>query len=234
MRFDNYKGVAPLVSLVIPVLGDADTLTRLLESVPPDPRLEIIVADAGGDTATSRPDVRIVRSAPGRGRQMNTGARVATGTWLFFLHADSRLPPRWLDTILDASRSPDVVGGWFRLRLDAPGWQPRVIERLVRLRVRLLHLAYGDQGYFVRRELFEAMGGYAELPLMEDVEFVRRLVRAGATVESPLSISTSARRWQRDGWFRRSTRNLVLVSLYFAGVRPATLARWYERRAPPR
>ena len=106
-----------------------------------------------------------------------------------------------------------------------------MIERLVAWRVHRLRLPYGDQGLFVRRRVFERLGGFRELPLLEDVEFVRRLVRTGPVVELPLALVTSSRRWRRDGWLRRSTKNLAIVGLYLAGVPPARLARWY-RGAP--
>jgi rSAM/selenodomain-associated transferase 2 len=205
----------PLVSIVVPVYRDDEALSRLRAQLPPDSRVELIVA----------------RPPPlGRGAQMNAGAARATGRWLLFLHADSRLPPSWLETFARAAADPAVIGGWFRFALDAHEWQARVIERLVALRVRLWKLPYGDQGLFVRRDVFERLGGYREWALMEDVEFVRRLTRAGTTVQLPLALATSARKWKRDGWFRRSTRNLVLVSLYCLGVDPARLARWYSVR----
>jgi GT2 family glycosyltransferase len=157
---------------------------------------------------------------------MNAGAAIAAGEWLLFLHADSRLSDRWREGI--AAVAPEAIGGWFRFALDDPAWQARVIERLVAWRVGRLGLPYGDQGIFVRRDIFEALGGFAEVPLMEDVEFVRRARAAGPLREVPLPLVTSARRWRRDGWFRRSTRNVALVTLYFAGVRPSTLVRWYR------
>ena len=160
---------------------------------------------------------------------MNAGAARAVGDWLLFLHADSYLPDGWLDVVAQATAERGLVGGWFRFAIDTSRWQARIIERLVALRVRAWKLPYGDQGLFVRRDVFERLGGYREWPLMEDVEFVRRLREAGRIAELPLVLATSARRWERDGWFRRSTRNLLLVSLYFAGVSPARLARWYER-----
>jgi rSAM/selenodomain-associated transferase 2 len=156
---------------------------------------------------------------------MNAGAAAARADWLFFLHADSRLPDEWLESI--ANLTTDVIGGWFRFALDDDAWQARIIERLVAWRVRTLRLPYGDQGLFVRRGTFAALGGYREWPLLEDVDFVQRLARAGTVVESPLPLYTSARRWHRDGWLRRSLRNASIVALYFAGVSPQRLARWY-------
>jgi hypothetical protein len=156
---------------------------------------------------------------------MNEGASRAAGDWLLFLHADSRLPRGWDAAILGLPGA--VVGGWFRFALDDGAWQARLIERGVAWRVRLLQLPYGDQGFFVRRRIFADLGGFAPLPLLEDVEFVRRLRRAGRVVELPLPLLTSARRWRNDGWFRRSARNAVIIAAYLAGVSPARLARWY-------
>ncbi len=222
----------PLVSVIVPVLADVEAAAALLRSVRADSRAELIVVDGGendGLTAAlaSRPDVQVVRARSGRATQMNAGAARASGEWLLFLHADSRLPADWLDVF--ATRTRHGRGGWFLLALDDPAWQARAIEWGVRWRVRLLRLAYGDQGLFVRRQVFADMGGYRDLPLMEDVEFVRRLVDGGGIVELPIAVTTSARRWQRDGWFRRSARNVTLLTLYFAGVAPARLLRWYSR-----
>lgn len=224
-------GIPPIVTVVIPVLADTAAARSLLATMPVGPGVEIIIVDGDHDNeldrlAETRPDVRVCRTAPGRGHQMNIGARAASGEWLLFLHADSRLPPGWLDALqrLDCR----VAGGWFGFALDDEAWQARVIEYLVSWRVRILRLPYGDQGLFVRRLVFESMSGYRELPLFEDVEFVRRLIRAGTVVQLPLAVRTSSRRWQRDGWLRRSARNAALVVLYFAGVSPAWLAQWYE------
>lgn len=223
---------SPLVSVVVPVLEDAPAAARLLQHCPPHRQVEVLLVDGGYDSklddlAGDRPDVRVLRSPAGRGRQMNTGAAAASGAWLLFLHADSSLPTGWLDQL--TGMAPGVVGGWFRFALDDGAWQARLLERAVAWRVRRLRLPYGDQGIFVRREAFAALGGYPDIPLMEDVAFVRRLVHAGTIHEVPLPLLTSSRRWRADGWFRRSARNLCLVSLYFGGVSPVRLARWYER-----
>ena len=226
--------MTPTVSLVIPVLFDADFASALLASVPPGPDVEVIVVDGDSDArlpaiVEAHPGAILLHAAAGRARQMNTGAAAAAGTWLLFLHADSTLPAGWLDAI--AQLGDDVAGGWFRFALDDDAWQARVIERLTAWRVSVLRLPYGDQGIFVRREVFAVMGGFPDFPLMEDVFFVRRLIRAKPVVEVPLSMQTSARRWRRDGWFRRSTKNLALVGLYFMGVAPERLARWYRSAA---
>lgn len=221
---------SPLVSVVVPVLDDARAVARLLAGCPPHPLVEMLVVDGGydvklDDLAGERPDVQVLRSPRGRGRQMNAGAAAASGTLLLFLHADSALAPGWLSAL--SGLGTNVVGGWFRFALDDSAWQARWLERGVAWRVRWLRLPYGDQGIFVRRTTFEALGGYPDIPLMEDVAFVRRLVRSGPVHEVPLPLVTSARRWRADGWLWRSARNLCLVSLYFAGVSPARLARWY-------
>ena len=221
-----------LVSVIVPLLDDTAAATSLVGQILPDRRAEVILVDGGSDVALDRlagqrPDVRLVRTPPGRARQMNAGAAVAEGEWLLFLHADSSLPAGWLEAF--EHLSPQMSGGWFRFALDDAAWQARVIERGVGWRVRVFGLPYGDQGLFVRRTIFRQLGGYRDLPLMEDVDFVRRLHRQGRVVELPLALSTSSRRWRRDGWWRRSASNLALVTLYFAGISPARLAAWYRR-----
>jgi rSAM/selenodomain-associated transferase 2 len=220
----------PLVSVVVPVLADTAAAQRLAAQIPADSRVELIVVDGGHEAGLDRltdgrAHVRIVRTAPGRGRQMNAGAAVAGSPWLWFVHADSTLPPDWLPAFERGFGG--AAGGWFAFALDDAAWQARMIERGVNYRVALFRLPYGDQGLFVRRDVFTAMGGFRDLPLMEDVDFVRRLRRRGRLAAVPLPLITSARRWRRDGWFRRSARNLVLVTLYFAGISPHRLARWY-------
>jgi rSAM/selenodomain-associated transferase 2 len=222
-----------LVSIVVPVLDDFEAAAALLAQVVPDPRVEIVLVDGGMDVrlealACDRPDTRLIRTQRGRARQMNVGAAAAGGDWLWFLHADSRLPPGWLRGF--TALPPTVAGGWFRFALDAAAWQARLIEAGVRWRGRAFALPYGDPGLFVRRATFERLGGFAELPLLEDVDFVRRLRRSAPVAEIPLPLATSARRWQRDGWLRRSARNLAIITLYLVGVGPTRLARWYAPR----
>lgn len=216
------------ISIIVPVLEDRAALVRLLDQIPPDPDVELIVSDGGSDAGLERivpPRGLLVRAGRGRARQMNAGAAAATGEWLLFLHADSVLPLDWRSRFAAGTAHADA--GWFQFALDDSAWQARLIEWGVRRRVRWLGLPYGDQGLFVRRAVFERLGGYRDLPLMEDVELVRRVLRTARCVELPVPITTSARRWRRDGWLRRSGKNLLLLALYFAGVAPARLARWY-------
>jgi rSAM/selenodomain-associated transferase 2 len=239
--------MTPLVSLIVPVLADREAARQLIARIQPDSRVEIIVAEAGAEPgleslSQGRPDIQLIHARQGRGAQMNAAAGLARGAWLLFLHADSQLPAGWLDhfeaitgadsrsqALNPESRLPNgvVVGGWFQFALDDRAWQARLIERAVKWRIRLLTLPYGDQGIFVRRRTFAALGGYRDIGLMEDVEFVRRLINAGRVVELPLPLVTSARRWRRDGWFRRSAKNMTLLGLYFCGVPPRVLAKWY-------
>jgi len=230
----------PLVSVVIPVLHDTSELTSLLEALVPgqgdaadsSATYEVIVANGDLDDESLRPlqkrfpDVEWVEGSPGRGRQMNRGAGLATGRWLLFLHADTRPDPGWVEAMQRADQS-ESVGGAFTLQIESPAVIARVLERAVGLRLRLFGLPYGDQGIFVRRQVFEEEGGYAELPIMEDIELVRRLRRRGPMTWSSVAVRVSARRWDRDGWVRRSALNILLAGLFFSGVSPRRLARGY-------
>lgn len=161
---------------------------------------------------------------------MNEGARRGRGRWLVFLHADTRLGTGWADALHGLDEQRRIVGGSFRFVLDSRARQARWIERGVWLRVRLFDLPYGDQALFARRAVFEDLGGYQELPLMEDVDFVRRLRRRGRLAHVDVPATTSARRWERDGWWRRTIENWAVILLYFAGQPPELLARRYHRQ----
>jgi len=223
----------PQVSLIIPVFRDTAEARKLLVTLVPDSRVEIIIVDGGCDLnldkiTASRTDVKLLRTSPGRGRQMNVGGTSATGNWLLFLHADCRLPHKWLTAIDSAGQDPATVGGWFQFQLNTQVWQARILEYFVALRIKILHLPYGDQGIFVKKMVFEKLGGFREWPLMEDVDFVRRLQKNGKVYPSVLSVITSARRWEQDGWVKRSAKNLALMSLYLIGVSVTQLAKWYR------
>lgn len=231
----------PFATIVIPVLNDAAALAGTLAALRGEPAAEIVVVDGSelNDPTTDAlrtqyPDVAWVRSAPGRGLQMNEGARRGRGRWLVFLHADTRLGNGWADALQSLDEQRQIVGGSFRFVLDSRARQARWIERGVWLRVRLFDLPYGDQALFARRTVFEDLGGYQELPLMEDVDFVRRLRWRGRLAHVDVPATTSARRWEQDGWWRRTVENWVLILLYFAGQPPELLARRYHRQIAER
>lgn len=230
----------PLVSIVIPVRRDTPELSALLESLRSDissGRVEVVVAN--GDAAdestmglrATHPAVRWIDSEPGRGRQMNAGAGMAFGRWLLFLHADARLDEQWLTVIEEADARPAIVGGAFRLAIVSSRRMARLIEAGVSARVHWLRLAYGDQAFFVRHDMFETIGGFETLPLMEDVDFIRRLRSMGQLWFPSVPVRVSARRWEHDGWLWRTISNVSLTVLYFLGVSPQRLARWYYRPA---
>ncbi len=206
-----------VISIITPMLNErnyVDTmLTTLTEQAAAcQERVEFIVADGGstdGSMAAAERHGATVISAPrGRALQMNAAAGRANGQWLWFVHADCRPAPQGLRTLLACiDRHPRVVWGYFTPRIDARGIRYRLNEALIGLRSRILSLPFGDQGLFVRRDVFEQLGGYAELPIMEDVSLARALrLRARPTrIASPLL--TSARRWQRNGYWRTTVLN---------------------------
>jgi len=224
----------PLISVVIPVYRDTGAVIDALEATNFD-GCEVIVASTPDDRESLarirslRRDVIWVECDRGRARQMNAGARAAHGRWLIFLHADTRLASGWQDELAAIDPDKALIWGCFRFALGSTARTARVIESGVRLRLRMLELPYGDQAIFVRHAVFDELGGYADLPLMEDVELVRRLRRRGRLFQSELTATTSARRWERDGWIRRSAINVLVLAAYFCGVRPDRLNRLYNR-----
>lgn len=230
------SAAGPLLSIVVPVRGDSTPLAALLSQLPSRPGLQIIVSSMGPTDSThdfireGRPDIVWIDGAPGRGVQFNAGAAQARGRWLWFVHADSHLPEGWFEIFETLDRRGDVVGGAFAFRLDTRVWQARWLEWAVAARVRLFGLPYGDQGIFVRRAVFQSIQGFRPIPLMEDVEFVRRLKRQGRMVHLSQGMVTSARRWEQRGWLRQSLSNLGTLALYSLGVSPERLARRYDRR----
>ena len=224
------------LSVIIPVHRDTDALGRTLAATDFS-GADVIVASTPDDPSLlplrlAHPHIVWIDAPRGRARQMNAGAAVARGQWLVFLHADTRLPFGWTRTIEAANQDPRVNAGCFRFALDSPLPLARLIELGVRLRVALLGLPYGDQGIFVRRDAFDALHGYADLPIMEDVDLVRRLGRQRRLFRSAQPAITSARRWERDGWIRCTARHLALMLLYCCGVPPSRLVRLDPPRDP--
>ncbi len=222
-----------LISVVIPVLDAAAELPHTLAALHGVARIsEVIVVDGGSRDASlriaRRARARVVTAPRGRGLQLAAGAAAARGAWLLFLHADCCPLPGWEDAVAAFMSAPEAEkrAGYFALALDDPSPAARRLERIVAWRCRALALPYGDQGLLIHRHLYDAIGGYAAIPLMEDVDLARRLGRArlkpiGATMLA------SARRYRHGGYWRRPLRNLACLSLYFAGVSPARIAKIY-------
>lgn len=233
---DGPRGEEPAISIVVPVLNDAAALGSLLR----DCRalfgdVEVIVSDGGSDdepdAVCRRHGARLVRGAPGRGPQLNRGAAAASGDVLWFVHADSTLHGDSLGAIRGALRRSGAAGGAFRFSLAAPHWYKPLLDLAVNLRSRLLAMPYGDQAFFVRREAFEAMGGFPNVAILEDADFFRRLKRHGGGILLPQPVGVSARQWEADGFLRATARNLFVLAAGRLGVPPERLARW---SAPPR
>lgn len=220
------------ISIIVPVLNEEARIGSTLEAVCGVSEVEIIVVDAGssdrtGEIAASY-GVTVVRSEPGRWRQMNVGAAQATGEILLFLHGDTRLESGFEMEIRRILESPDVVGGAFELRIEGPGPGFRMIEWGVKWRSRLGQMPYGDQGIFVRAATFWELGGFAEMGIMEDFEFVGRLKRLGRLAIAPTPAFTSARRWQKLGILRTTGINQLMILGYYLGISPTRLALMYR------
>jgi rSAM/selenodomain-associated transferase 2 len=220
------------VSVIIPALNEAKGIGGAVASAAG--AAEVIVADGGSSDGTVEAALgsgaRVVRSAPGRGLQMDEASRAASGDVLLFLHADTRLPPLWRGAVADALDDRGVAGGAFSLSFDSDAGWFRLLERAVALRCRALGLVYGDQAIFARKEAFSTAGGFRGLPLMEDVDCVRRLKRLGRVVVLRDKVTTSSRRWMEGGLVANTLKNLVLLSLYFLGLSPERLYAIYYGR----
>jgi rSAM/selenodomain-associated transferase 2 len=220
------------VSVVIPTLNEATTIVSALSSLADQGADEVVVADASSPDGTAalacRWGATVVDSPRGRGVQQNRGAAVTSGDVLVFLHADCRLESGALDGMRRAlRRHPRVPGGCFRMRVDASRPVYRAIESAADIRAGFLGIPYGDQGIFARRWAFERVGGFPELPLMEDVFFSLRLRRLGRMLVAPQRILVSSRRWERRGVLQQSLANWFLTASAALGVPTRRLARHY-------
>jgi len=217
------------LSIVIPTLNEASHIESLLAQLS-DENVELIVVDGGSDDQTvQRASVhaKLVYSSTGRAVQMNTGAAAANGDWLWFLHADTQLSQP-LNAYVDEITQSSSVWGRFTVRLNDARFIFRVIERLMNARSCFTSVATGDQGLFVDRRLFAELGGYPELPLMEDVALSKRLRKVMPVNCSALSLITSARRWQQRGVLKTILLMWWLRLAYVVGVSPVRLRQWYR------
>jgi rSAM/selenodomain-associated transferase 2 len=218
-------------SVIIPALNEERHVATAIRSARGEAG-EVIVVDGGSQDRTAvlarEEGAEVLSSAPGRGIQLDLGARRARGPWLVFLHADTWLEPGW--SLVLRGLDAHVPGGAFRFAVDSPRWGYRLIEAGVALRCRLFHLPYGDQAIFVRQGAYLEAGGFAPFPLMEDVDFVRRLRRRGPLGFPAVRAVTSPRRWEQNGMVTTTLKNASLLGLYVLGTRPERLAALYGAR----
>ena len=228
-------------SIILPVLNEADLINPTidhLETLKGSEDCECIVVDGSPDGGTlkavARQGVQCIKSPRGRASQMNAGAAMATGEILIFLHADTRLPRQAFELISkvmtrQAMTRQVLIGGAFDLRIDTEQLMLKIIARIASLRSRLTRIPYGDQAVFIRRDFFNRMGGYPEIPLMEDIALMRKIKEAGGRIGFiPEPAITSARRWEQEGILYTTLRNWLLLSAYTLGVAPERLAKYYK------
>lgn len=220
------------ISIIIPTLNEEENIVPLLNYLAGlDPQIELIVVDGYSidKTAEQASDVaKVLQCERGRGRQMNAGAAVASGEILWFLHADCFPHRDSAKTIRQALEDHKIIGGAFEYNLDHPGIFFRLTECISNRKNRLLKLFFGDMGIFVRRETFWKVGGFKDIPLMEDMDFCNRLKEQGEVIILPLRIKTSARRWREEGIIKNMVRNWILQIAWSCGASAEKLARYYH------
>lgn len=216
------------LSVVIPALNAAAALPGTLAAL--EGADEVVVVDGGSGDGTAEVaeelGARVVTAPRGRGVQLAAGVVAARGRWLLLLHADTVLAPGWREAAAAHMAAGTGRAGYFQFRLASQDPRARRLERVVAWRCRLMALPYGDQGLLIAQTLLRQVGGVRKLPLMEDVDLVRRLGRR-RLVPLPADAVTSPARWERDGWGRRSLRNVACLALWHAGVPPRLIARLY-------
>lgn len=225
------------VSIIIPVLHEAERINEVLDSLKnavADVHYEAIVVDgdaAGGTIAWIVDDEVITMITPrGRAMQMNAGAARACGEILLFLHADTLLPPNALPKIVEAISDSRFVGGAFDLGIQNRRWIFWLTAKCASLKHRLTRVPYGDQAIFMRRDYFETIGGYPEIPLMEDVELMKRVKRQGGCITILReAVATSSRKWEKDGVAYTIIRNWMIQALYLFGVPAHRLVKYYYK-----
>ena len=223
-----------LLSIIIPVLNEGAIIEKTLLALQGNSDVEIIVVDGGSVdqtiTLANQIGVKVITvSGSGRAAQMNGGAAIAKGDILLFLHADTLLPPNYQEIVKKIIYQQNAIAGAFELAIDGKEQSLRLVETLVKMRSRWFSLPYGDQAIFLTKKVFEDLGGFPELPIMEDFEFVQRLKRQGKIAIAPVSVITSSRRWQKLGVFKTTLINQLIILGYYLGISPTKLKNFYRR-----
>lgn len=227
-------------SVIVPVLGEEDIINGLVDhirTVGYGRQVEIVVADGHPERTTlaalTRDGILAVPAPAGRARQMNAAARHASGDVLVFLHADSRLPVGAFEAMEEVLADQALAGGAFDLGIRSGRWSLRLIARAASLRSRLTRVPYGDQAIFLIRRAFEALGGYRDMPILEEVDLMRRLKQAGMRIGFARGRAvTSPRRWEAEGVWKRTFTNWAIILLYLLGVPAGRLACLHRASVP--
>ena len=221
------------LSIIIPILNEADTISETLAAIRPSRRTEIIVVDGGSRDGSAEIaeslGAKVLRTSPQKGAQMNAGAAKACGQVLLFLHADTRLPENFEECVLAAAAQDGFCAGAFSLHITSSKKGLRLIEKVANWRSRFLQMPYGDQALFVSRDRFQEVGGYPAYPIMEDFVLMRRLKNIGKVSILPQSVHTSPRRWLNLGIFKTWLLNQLIIVAFYLGISPKRLAQWYRR-----
>lgn len=226
------------ISVIIPALNEETNILPTLKSLRNLPGItEIIVADGGSTdntVALASPLAKVINSPRGRATQMNAGAREAGGDILLFLHADSRLPADGIKLVHQALQPPGVVGGGFRVKFDDNSFIFKLIALGSNLRAMFTKIFFGDQGIFVRRDTYLEIGGFPDIPIMEEWGFCQKLKTKGRLVQLPAAVLTSSRRWHKHGVWKTILLMHKLKILYLLGVSPAKLQQIYPSHSEPK
>jgi len=224
---------AAKISIIIPTLNEAENIKEAIAITQPSTNVEVIVVDGGSRDDTVKIaqslGVKVISSSPGRAMQMNAGAVAASGDILLFLHADTCLPTGFDEMLRTALQQSETVAGAFKLRINASLLSLRWVEWGVNVRSHFCQMPYGDQAIFLTKKVFQEIGGFPELLIMEDFELMRRLKRIGRIVIIPTPVLTSARRWLKKGVFKTTLLNQIVIIAYLLGVSPERICRWYRR-----
>jgi rSAM/selenodomain-associated transferase 2 len=225
-----------IYSFIIPVYREEEVINSTIDHLMHLQKFaaaEIIVADGDYEGSTlreiSNTNVKKILCPKGRARQINCGAAKSSGDILIFLHADTRLPEKALKMIATLLEDEEIVGGAFDLGIDSQRFAFRIIEKIASIRSRLTRIPYGDQAIFIRRDYFQSLGGFKDIPIMEDVELMRRIKRQQGKINILKDkVKTSPRRWETEGVVFCTLRNWFLITLYSLGAKPETLAKFYR------